>query len=100
MKKHQIRQKQFSQEDNYINSDNMILSSSEKKDFVKVADSEDSEELLKENNNEWLFTHEERWIWTYTEILNALRKKEKYVKQVEEIKNQILYTIWDTFMQR
>ena len=100
MKKHQIRQKQFSQEDNYINSDNMILSSSEKKDFVKVVYFKDSEELLKENNNKWLFTHKERWIQTYTEILNALRKKEKYAEQVEEIKNQILYTIWDAFTQR
>ena len=98
--KHQVRQKQFSQEGNYVDSDNTIPSSSEKKDFVKVVNSEDSEELLKENNNKWLFTHEERWIRTYTEILNALRKKEEYVKQVEEIKNQILYTIWDAFMQR
>ena len=35
-KKHQIRQEQFSQEGNYIDSDNVIPSSSEKEDFVKV----------------------------------------------------------------
>ena len=98
--KHQVRQKQFSQEGNYVDSDNIIPSSSEKEDFMKVADSEDSKELLKENNNEWLFTHKERWIWTYTKILNTLRKKEKYAEWVEEIKNQILYTIWDAFTQR
>ena len=100
VEKHQARQKQFSQEGNYVDSDHMIPSSSEKEDFVKVVNFKDSEELLKEDNDEWLFTHEERWIRTYTEILNALRKKEKYVKQVEEIKNQILYTIWDAFTQR
>ena len=46
-KKHQIRQKQFSQEGNYIDSDDMILSSSEKKDFVKVVNSEDFEYVEK-----------------------------------------------------
>ena len=34
--KHQVRQKQFSQEGNYVDSDNMIPSSSEKEDFMKV----------------------------------------------------------------
>ena len=34
--KHQARQKQFSQEGNYIDSDNMIPSSSEEEDFIKV----------------------------------------------------------------
>ena len=100
VKKHQVRQKQFSQEGNYVDSDNMIPSSSKEKDFVKVVNSEDSEELLKEDNDKWLFTHKERWIWTYTEILNTLEKKEKYAEQVGEIKNQILYTIWDAFTQR
>ena len=98
--KHQARQEQFSQEGNYVDSDNMIPSSSKEKDFVKVVNSEDSEELLKEDNDKWLFTHKERWIWTYTEILNTLEKKEKYAEQVGEIKNQILYTIWDAFTQR
>ena len=46
-KKHQARQKQFSQEGNYIDSDDMIPSSSEKEDFVKVADSEDFEYVEK-----------------------------------------------------
>ena len=35
-KKHQARWEQFSQEDNYIDSDDMIPSSSEKKDFIEV----------------------------------------------------------------
>ena len=34
--KHQARQKQFSQEGNYVDSDNTIPSSSEKEDFMKV----------------------------------------------------------------
>ena len=34
--KHQARQKQFSQEGNYVDSDNTIPSSSEKKDFIEV----------------------------------------------------------------
>ena len=45
--KHQARQEQFSQEGNYVNSDNTIPSSSEEKDFVKVADSEDFEYVEK-----------------------------------------------------
>ena len=35
-KKHQVRWEQFSQEGNYIDSDDMIPSSSEKEDFMKV----------------------------------------------------------------
>ena len=35
-KKHQVRQEQFSQEGNYVNSDDTILSSSEEEDFMKV----------------------------------------------------------------
>ena len=35
-KKHQARQEQFSQEGNYVDSDDMIPSSSEKEDFMKV----------------------------------------------------------------
>ena len=34
--KHQARQEQFSQEGNYVDSDNTIPSSSEKEDFMKV----------------------------------------------------------------
>ena len=34
--KHQARQEQFSQEGNYIDSDNMIPSFSEKEDFIEV----------------------------------------------------------------
>ena len=45
--KHQTRQKQFSQEGNYIDSDNMVPSSSEEEDFVKVADPEDFEYVEK-----------------------------------------------------
>ena len=98
--KHQARQEQFSQEGNYVDSDDTIPSSSEEEDFVEVADSEDSGELLEEDNDEWLSTHEERWIRTYTEILNALGKKEEYAERVGEIKDQILYTIRDAFTQR
>ena len=46
-KKHQVRQEQFSQEGNYVNSDNMIPSSSEEEDFVEVADPEDFEYVEK-----------------------------------------------------
>ena len=35
-KKHQVRQEQFSQEGNYVDGDDMIPSSSEKEDFMKV----------------------------------------------------------------
>ena len=35
-KKHQARQEQSSQEGNYIDGDDMIPSSSEEKDFMKV----------------------------------------------------------------
>ena len=45
--KHQARQKQFSQEGNYIDSDDTIPSSSEEKDFVKVADLKDFEYVEK-----------------------------------------------------
>ena len=34
--KHQARQKQFSQEGNYVDSDNTIPSSSEEEDFIEV----------------------------------------------------------------
>ena len=34
--KHQVRQEQFSQEGNYIDGDNMMPSSSEEEDFMKV----------------------------------------------------------------
>ena len=46
-KKHQVRQEQFSQEGNYVDSDNMIPSSSEKKDFVKVVNLKDFEYVEK-----------------------------------------------------
>ena len=35
-KKHQARQEQFSQEGNYVDGDDMILSSSEEEDFMEV----------------------------------------------------------------
>ena len=60
LKIQQIRWEQFSQEGNYVDSNDMIPSPSEEKDFMKVVNSEDSKELLEENNNEWLFTHKER----------------------------------------
>ena len=41
--KHQARQEQFSQEGNYVDSDDMIPSSSEEEDFMEVADPEDFE---------------------------------------------------------
>ena len=41
--KHQARQEQFSQEGNYVNSDDIIPSSSEEKDFMKVVNPEDFE---------------------------------------------------------
>ena len=34
--KHQVRPEQFSQEGNYVDSDDMIPSSSEEEDFVEV----------------------------------------------------------------
>ena len=46
-KKHQARQEQFSQEGNYIDSDNTIPSSSEEEDFMEVADPEDFEYVKK-----------------------------------------------------
>ena len=36
IKKHQVRQEQFSQEGNYVDSDDMIPSSSEEEDFIEV----------------------------------------------------------------
>ena len=45
--KHQARQEQFSQEGNYIDSDDMIPSFSEEEDFVKVVNLKDFEYVEK-----------------------------------------------------
>ena len=68
---------------------------------MKVADSEDLEEFIKKNDAEKSLNYENMWIWIYEEILRVLsiNKDADYMKWVTELKNQILYTIWDKFTQ-
>lgn len=84
-----------------VDSDDPFSSESEE-DFVEVADSEDSEEFVKKaDGDDWLTTHEERWIGVYTEVLDVLKTREDdgYTGRVDELKDQILYTIRDAFTQ-
>ena len=84
-------------EGQYVNSED-DFPSIEEEDFVKVADSQGSGEFMERDDKDWLSTHKEKWIWTYSEVLDAIKaQKEKYVDQVEELKDQILYTIQDAF---
>ena len=86
-------------EGQYVDSEDEFPSS-EEEGFVEVADSEDSGEFVEKDDEDWLSTHEERWIRTYSEVLNAIKaRKEEYADRVEELKDQILYTIRDVFTQ-
>ena len=72
-----------------------------KKNLWKVADSEDSEEFIEKNNAKKSLNYKNIWIQIYKEVLRVLSidKNADYVKWVTELKNQILYIIWDEFTQ-
>lgn len=80
---------------------NILKSGSELKEIKKVADSEDSEEFIKKSDTEESEDEEEVWIRTYKEVLNMLsvNKESDYKKRVKELKDQIQYTIWDSYTQ-
>ena len=72
-----------------------------KKNLWKVADSEDSEEFIEKKNAKKSLNYKNIWIQIYKEVLRVLSidKNADYVKWVTELKNQILYIIWDEFTQ-
>ena len=99
MLKRQERRNAAILEGQYVNSKD-DFPSTEEEDFVEVADSQGSGEFVERDNKDWLSTHKERWIQTYSKVLNAIKaRKEEYTDRVEELKDQILYTIRDAFTQ-
>lgn len=76
MNKHQEQVNALQQDDQYVDSDNIIILLNEK-DLIKVADSEDSEKFVKSDDKEWLLTHKERWLKIYADVLNTLLTREQ-----------------------
>ena len=61
-------------EGQYVNSkDN--FPSTEEEDFVEVADSQGSREFVERDDKERLSTHKERWIQTYSKVLDAISSR-------------------------